>query len=192
MPYSDPEKRANCARRGCKKYYWRNRLAMLERARIYRVWHTDERARKQRAYVRRRMAEDPSYRLRITLQIDFAARQRRAKVAKPTPFLVALGCSWEAFTAFLEKRFPPGVTWANYSDKGLECDHKFPFKCFDLRKSLDRACVSHWSNLRMITREANRSKNGKFNRSELKQFKAIWKALYGPRKPKQLKLADPF
>ena len=179
--------RARPSRAANSRHYWRNREWHIERARLYRLWNAGERAKKRREYVRFRMAEDPSYRLRLTLQIDFAARQRRARVSNPTPLLSALGCSWEAFRAYIQKQFPAGVTWHNYRETH-EIDHVLPFKCFNFRKSEDRFLATHWSNLKLVPWKVNRRKNGRYSKADLARYKRIWKALYGPTAAKQQRL----
>ena len=49
--------------------------------------------------------------------------------------------------------------------------------------------VCHWSNLRPLSVEENRIKNGHYSKIELSLYKTMWRMAYGP-KPKQLKFAD--
>lgn len=51
------------------------------------------------------------------------------------------------------------------------------------------AMCCHWSNLQVLTPSANRIKNGKFDKLELRCFKNFWRANFKPRR-KQLTLFE--
>jgi hypothetical protein len=86
MPYANPEMRAECARRACRRYYHRRyHKKQLARAARYREANRALVAKRQRTYMRRKLASDPTYPLKRSLQQDCARRCRQADVRREPP-----------------------------------------------------------------------------------------------------------
>ena len=189
MPYASPEKRAECARQACKRYYRRYHAKELERSARYRQSNRKAVARRQRQFTKRKLAQDPTFRMKIRLQVDWARRCKRKRVYHSKGFLQLLGCSWSEFTARVERQFKrSGWDWQDYGSE-FTIDHRLPCAAFDLRKAEQRAMCCHWSNLQVLTPSANRIKNRKFDKLELRCFKNFWRANFKPRR-KQLALFE--
>lgn len=187
MPYADREQYNACCRAAGKRWYRRNHAAQLERARLYRAWNSAERARKQRLYTRRKLREDPTWRLRNSMQIAWKSTCRRAGVYHSKPFLHLIGCNWEQFCTYLERKFTGDMSFETFGETWW-IDHLYPVSCWNLRRAEDRAMCCHWRNLRPLSPESNRRKNGRFSKSELAHYRVIWRLLYSPKPPKQQRL----
>jgi hypothetical protein len=187
MPYADPLKRAECAREACRRYYLKYHAKELRRAARYRQSNRKAVARRQRQFTKRKLAQDPTYRMKIRLQVDWARRCKRKRVYHSKGFLQLLGCSWSEFTARVERQFKRrGWDWSDYGSE-FTIDHRLPCCAFDLRKAEQRAMCSHFSNLQVLSVEQNRRKNGSYSKVELRCFKTLWRSRYG-RKCRQLRL----
>src|SRR5208282_2716607 len=95
---------SNAARKAGRRLYYRNRQEQLERAARYRQANRKLVARGQRQWIRRNMAEDPTYRVRIICQISWKERCRRKRVYHAEPFLVChfsnlRPCGWRSQSA---------------------------------------------------------------------------------------------
>jgi len=147
-------------------------------------------SQRQQEYIKRKMAEDPTYRVKMICQIHWKSRCRRAGVHYSKGFLELLGCSWDEFVRYLEHRFKRGMTFSNYGE-AWHLDHILPTSAFDLRKAEERAMCCCWINLRPLAADTNRRKQGSYSKDELRAYKTLWKIRYG-RKPRQLKFSEPF
>lgn len=172
MAYRDIQKRRAWFRRRYRcRHEWE-----LERSRTYRAANRRRIARRQRQWIRRKMASDRTYRLLIYCQISWKSRCRRAGVFHAEPFLELLGMPWERFTRYVERRFKPGMTWQNIGEWHL--DHRLPVNAFSLRRHEERAMCCFYRNLAPMWAEENRKKNGSFSKTELRSFKLIWRSQY--------------
>jgi len=104
------------------------------------------------------------------------------------PFLELLGCTWEAFTRYIERRFKCSWNWSNFGSL-WNLDHVQPISAFNLKRAEDRAMACRWSNLRPLSIEEDRIKNGHYSKIEFNLYKTMWRINHGP-KSKQLKFAD--
>jgi hypothetical protein len=184
MPYASPAKRAMCARRACKRYYRRYHNKELERAARYRQANRKAVSQRQQEYIKRKLAKDPSHRVRMICQIHWKARCRRKGVYRSKGFLALLGMPWPEFAARLERQLKRrGWQWTDFGSK-FWIDHRLPVCAFDLKKAEERAMCTHWSNLQVLPASWNRAKNGYFSKDDLHAYKTMWKTLYGPRRRK--------
>jgi hypothetical protein len=85
-----------------RRWYYRNHQEQLERAARYRESNRQAVAQRQRQWIGRKMALDPTYWVRIACQIHWKGRCRRAKVYHAKSFLALLGCNWTEFVRYLE------------------------------------------------------------------------------------------
>jgi hypothetical protein len=174
-----------------RRWYRRNHREQLERAGRYRQANRKAVSQRQQEYIKRKLAEDPTYRVRMICQIHWKARCRRKGVNHSKGFLELLGMPWEEFAARLERQLKRrGWQWIDYGPK-FAIDHKLPVRAFNLKKAEERARCTHRSNLQVLSAEWNRAKNGYFPKDQLQAYKTIWRLAYSP-KPKQLKFDAPF
>ncbi|MCG7348816.1 hypothetical protein [Sphingomonas sp. ACRSK] len=145
-----------------KKRYEKDRDRMLAQEQLRRAANRDERNYRRR----QRWAEDPEYR-----QARYDARNSR--MARDPAFRVAqnlrvrlcmalknqqkagsavddLGCTIPELMAHLERRFLPGMTWANWSRHGWHIDHIKPLASFDLTDREQFLAACHYTNLQPL------------------------------------------
>jgi hypothetical protein len=68
-----------------------------------------------------------------------------------------LGCSIQEFKEFVEKKFPPGMSWDNYGDWHL--DHIIPLCRFNLSDREQFLKAAHFTNYQPLWAKDNLSKN---------------------------------
>lgn len=61
-----------------------------------------------------------------------------------------LGCTIPELMAHLERRFLPGMTWANWSRHGWHIDHIKPLASFDLTDREQFLAACHYTNLQPL------------------------------------------
>jgi hypothetical protein len=142
MAYKNIEsRRAWFRRRYRQRHEWE-----LESARRYRAANREVLSQRSLAYVARKQAEDPTHRVKLRCQTGWSKRCRRARVFHGEPFLELLGCTWEAFTRYIGRRFKRGWNWSNFGSV-WNLDHIQPVNAFNLKRAEDKAMACHWSNL---------------------------------------------
>lgn len=134
-----------------KKYYYGNlaksRAASLARYHKHRIRY---RAMNQ-AYIKRRLSEDPVFRLGWTLRSRLRAAVKTN--AKKGTSMALLGCPIREYRAYLQEQFKPGMTWENY---GViwHVDHKRPCASFDLASEEgQRECFNYKNTQPLFVRE---------------------------------------
>lgn len=142
-----------------KTYYKENR----ERARAYQTanrdrrsaymkeWRTEKKEKivaYKRHYEKKRLAEDPQYKLIKTLRNRILAALKGG--AKHTSTIDLLGCSLSTLKTHLENQFQPGMTWANHSRKGWHIDHILPCASFDLSTIEGQRRCFHYTNMQPL------------------------------------------
>jgi len=110
---------------------------------------------------KRRLKTDPAFKIRLNLanRINAAIRDN----IKSTDTISLLGCSAEDARAYLESKFQPGMSWANYGLYGWHIDHIRPCASFDLSKSEEQRKCFHFTNLQPLWAKENLSKNDALN-----------------------------
>jgi len=112
MPYADPSRRAEAARQACKRYYRRYHARELERSARYRQSNRRLVRKRQREWMRRKLVADPTWRVRVYLQIQWKKRCRFRGIYHAEAFLQLLGCTWSQFIARIEHQIKRnGWTW---------------------------------------------------------------------------------
>jgi hypothetical protein len=157
VPYADAAKRAECARKACRRYYRRNHEEQLERVRRYRE---------------RRETEDPTFEVRRSIQTNFRVRLKALGVKKPPALEVMLGCKWSFFAEYLESQFGPEMSWATYGQT-WEIHHLRSVSDFDFRrKKADVYLVNRWINLCVTPPEENRRRGEIVHLDDIRQLRA--------------------
>ncbi|MHA2428007.1 MAG: hypothetical protein ACXADB_08290, partial [Candidatus Hermodarchaeia archaeon] len=110
---------------------------------------------KRREYERRRYNNNIQVRLAANLRSRlYAALNGRAKTGSAVK---DLGCSVEELKTHLEAQFESWMTWDNYGTE-WEIDHIKPLHMFDLEDRKQFLEVCHYTNLRPLLAETNRSR----------------------------------
>ena len=128
-------------------YEWRER---------YREANPD----KYRAEIRRKnetVNADPRQKLmhRIRLRVHRAVK----KEYRTGSAVKLLGCSVEAFKAYIESLWLPGMSWDNWSAAGWHLDHIKPLYQFDLTDPEQLAQACHHTNYQPLWAADNLRKN---------------------------------
>ena len=135
----------------------------------------------------RKLVEDPTWGVRVYLQIQWKKRCRYRGIYHAESFIELLGCEWTQFTARIDRQLKRnGWTWQGYASE-WSLDHKLAICAWNLERYEERAMCSHFSNLQVLSIEQNRRKNGSYSKVELRCFKTLWRSRYG-RMSRQLRL----
>lgn len=121
-------------------------------------WHEwYDRGVRRRALWKRRYKVDPAFTCKRMLRNQVARIKRRTTWSKRSNEL--LGCTYEEARRWIESQFKRGMGWHNTGE--WEIDHIVPISSFDLTDERQVRCVNHYTNLRPLWAEENRSKRAK-------------------------------
>lgn len=116
---------------------------------------------KRNIYVKNRYNTDPAYRMLCVLRATIACRLKRARAgSKSASTIKLLGCTISSFMLYIESKFEPGMSWANYG-RAWEIDHELPCAMFDLSNPEHQKRCFHFSNLQPMFSDENRLKSDK-------------------------------
>jgi hypothetical protein len=138
-----------------KTWYETNKDKVKTRQKSYRTANKD----KENEYRRNRAKNDVQFKLtknlRSRLRCALKNNQKLGSAVKD------LGCSIDELKVYLESKFKPGMSWANWGMYGWHIDHIKPLASFDLtdHKQLLEAC--HYTNLQPLWANDNLSKGDK-------------------------------
>jgi len=128
-------------KRASDKYYAKNKATVKAKA---------------KAHTKRRMKEDPSFRVRSNI------RRRLREIfdgkQKPETTRKLIGCTWPELKSHLESMFTEGMNWDNYGIHGWHVDHIIPL-CLYKDFEMDRA--NHYTNLQPLWAKDNYAKGKK-------------------------------
>jgi hypothetical protein len=179
MPYADPAKERECQRLWSRRRYWQDPARQSAKSRAYRDRDRAKFNRECRERFLKRVKLDPTLKVRSQMQSQWPRRCRDRGVYTYEPILELIGCSWERFCAHIEGQFEWNMDWTTHGQTWV-LDHRWPLEAFDLRDEIERRMACHFSNFRPLAPGANLRKQGYFNRTAFKAWKAEWWRLYGP------------
>lgn len=132
-------------------YYQANKEKRL----AYLKANKEKITRDKRAYMARRMAENPSARianiLRTRIGIALSGRCKSAST------LNLLGCDLEHFRFHLESQFTEGMTWENHGEWHI--DHIQPCASFNLEDEDEQRKCFHYTNMQPLWASDNLRKS---------------------------------
>lgn len=111
----------------------------------------------QREYKRNRTANDIDFRNKCNIRNLVKSAIKRRGYKKNTKTFDILGCEYEAFKAYLESMFKPGMTWENHGEWHI--DHIYPVSRADNEKHLIE--LNHYTNLQPLWAGENFSKGNR-------------------------------
>lgn len=133
------------------------RAKQVERKRLWREKNREAHRAATREYENAKRREDIQWRLAKNL------RHRLSKAVRGQTTGVSavrdLGMSIPDFKSYLEARFLPGMTWANYGEWHI--DHRRPLSSFDLTSDDEVRTACHYTNLQPLWAKDNQSKHAK-------------------------------
>lgn len=131
-------------KRGCLAPNWRGGDAVSRPKRV--------------AYVKKRMRDDPEFRLSMLLRIRLIGAIK--KNSQSGSAVRDLGCSIPFLKKFLEDKFTHGMNWDNWGIHGWHIDHIVPLSSFDLSKREELLKAVHYTNLQPLWGVDNLRKGG--------------------------------
>tara|TARA_E500000178_G_scaffold325934_1_gene353710 strand:- start:108 stop:671 length:564 start_codon:yes stop_codon:yes gene_type:complete len=75
-----------------------------------------------------------------------------------------LGCSFEYFKSYIEKKWLEGMSWSNYNYKGWHIDHIIPAGMIDLTKVVNQKYANNYKNLQPMWAKDNIKKNARIEK----------------------------
>ena len=124
----------------------------------WRKINKDREKARNKVWRKKRLREDPSYKIQIYLRSRINKVLKRQKAKKYYHFNEVIGCSPKELKEHLERKFRRGMTWENYSPKTWHIDHIIPCAKFDLTKEEEQRKCFHFSNLQPLWAKHNLQK----------------------------------
>lgn len=132
-------------------------------SRAYRETNREHLAALKKVYVKRKMAVDPSFKLRALLRtrlyIAIRTHERRGSAIRD------LGCSVDELVIHIASQFKPGMTWENWGHVGSSVwhlDHIKPLAAFDLTDPEQVRAACHYTNLQPLWAPENLRKGARW------------------------------
>lgn len=122
--------------------------------------HRSQRIQQAVEYRKRRIANDPQYRVAKNLRGRLRSALKGALKNDKTFNLI--GCTPYELYQYLESKFTEGMTWDNYGIDGWCVDHIVPCSAFDLNDSTEQKQCFHYTNLQPMWFKDNLSKSDKW------------------------------
>ena len=138
-------------------YYRKNLSYIRSYIQGYNVKNYRRLRNHKNAYERTRRATDPLFALKGRLRNRVSGALKRKGFRKNTKTAIMLGCTYEDFKAYIESKFLPGMSWANFSD--CHIDHIVPLDAADTEAEV--YTLNHYTNLRPMWGRENQSKSSK-------------------------------
>jgi hypothetical protein len=147
-----------------KQYYIDNKEQILNKTKDYfdnhkeehrnrtKKWYQDNKEyhqTKTKIYIKKRLKEDPTFKLKETLRkrlYDLLIRNKTPKIYSASTLL---GCSVEECKTYLELQFKPEMSWINHGNI-WEIDHIKPCSYFDLTNIEQQKQCFHYTNLQPL------------------------------------------
>jgi hypothetical protein len=137
---------------------WKNNYNKTIGAESLKKWKLDNKEHINRQARERRLT-DINYKIACNLRSRVRTALRRGQKAGSA--IKQLGCSVSELKVYIESKFEPGMTWANYGYQGWHIDHIKPLSSFDLTDlgQFKEAC--HYTNLQPLWKVDNLRKSDK-------------------------------
>lgn len=113
-----------------------------------------------------RLKTDYIFRLKelVRARIQSGLRQLVKGKKKSMKTIMYLGCSYEEYKGYLEKKFKKGMNWSNMGGKtGWQIDHIKPLVSFDLSKQSEQLKAFNFKNTQPMWAKDNRIKGPRYN-----------------------------
>jgi hypothetical protein len=111
-------------------------------------------------YSKNRLKEDICFKLTRDLRCRLNSALKNSQ--KTGSAVKDLGCSIEAFKAYIESLWKPGMNWDNHAHTGWHIDHIKPLSKFTLTNENELKEACHYTNLQPLWYNENMSKGGKY------------------------------
>lgn len=129
-------------------YYDKNRDVLSAKAKEYYTTHSEECIKRSVDRKKKRLAEDPIFRLECNLRSRVKNAIKSDAGEKAAGTIELLGCTIQDVRIFLEAEFEPGMSWDNYGEWHI--DHIKPCASFNLEDPEEQKKCFHWTNLQPL------------------------------------------
>lgn len=151
-----------------KEYRKNNKEKTLERTRKYRLENREKVNKAQREYAKERIKNDPNFRTAHYLRVRTRKVILVQNGVKSESTEKLLGCTFAEARVYIESQFTEGMSWENYGE--WEIDHIRPCASFDLTDPEQQKICFHYTNLRPLSVNENRSKGSLWNGTRYKNI----------------------
>lgn len=114
---------------------------------------------KSTAYAHKRRRLNLSVRILDSLRSRVYVALRKLKKSRAT--LALVGCTVDQLKLYLQSKWSPGMSWANYGRTGWHMDHIIPCCAFDLTDPKQQVKCFHYTNLQPLWAADNLHKSSK-------------------------------
>lgn len=129
-----------------RESYLKNRGRVLEYQANYRKENWPEVLKRNTQYVRRRLRQDPLFRMTYAVRNRTFVAFRNKGFGKNTKTCEMIGCDWPELMAHMQSQFAEGMTMENYGD--WHVDHIIPLASAKSEEELIALC--HFTNLQPL------------------------------------------
>ena len=164
--YNSEEERRLAKKEYRKEYYQNHKEYQKEyyqthkqERKIYAKKYNENRKEEKRHYENNKLKTDINYKLaknlRTRLYLALKENWKSGSAVKD------LGCPISEFITYLESKFKPGMTWANWNYNGWHINHIKPLSKFNLQNREEFLEACNYKNLQPLWAEENIKKNNK-------------------------------
>jgi hypothetical protein len=108
-------------------------------------------------WIKKKIQTDDVYRFITTARMLISQSLRNSGYKKGSKSEQILGCEWDFFKDYIERRFQSGMSWDNYGEWHI--DHKIPLSFAKNEEDIVKLC--HYINLQPLWAEDNLKKSNK-------------------------------
>jgi hypothetical protein len=111
----------------------------------------------KRSYLKKRLQEDPLFKLSCNLRSRISHGFRYLRHYKTSSTIELLGTDWLTVKTYIEKKFSEGMSWDNYGKWHI--DHIIPLSSAKTKEKMEELC--HYTNLQPLWARDNIIKHDK-------------------------------
>ncbi len=146
-----------CHKEKVRKQYETRGHKIRKKTNEYYHNNKEELAPKRRAYHKRKMLEDPRYKMTRRLRSRLRDALTKKSWKKDTHFADYIGCTLDELKIWIENKFQSGMDWSNHGK--WHYDHIIPLCSADTIEDLYKLC--HYTNIQPLWAGDNWTKGGK-------------------------------
>lgn len=149
----------SCRKVNSKKHYEKNKetIKIKTNSRYHKIKHTEKYKIQRNSKQKEKLKTDKFYCLTRRLRNRLYYGIKNTNWKKNSKFIEYIGCNRETLIQHIESQFLDGMSWENIGKWQL--DHHFPLS--KARTENDIYTLSHYTNLRPMWANENKSKNNK-------------------------------
>jgi sugar-specific transcriptional regulator TrmB len=142
-----------------KIYYEKNREKILSKNKETYEKNKDKYRITKKIYIQKRITSDPIFKLKFYTRSLIRNAFKRKFTEKSAKTIEILGCSFEEFKLYIEKKFDDNMNWDNYGEY-WELDHIKPISISNTEKELLE--LNHYTNFQPLYWRDNLKKSDNY------------------------------